>query len=121
RADQSVRHARGNQESRRAARRAHGLPPRRTARRASRAGDGDPRAGRHLSESAFRSALHPRAPREQARRRWRDDVVSGVRTIALPTYEVTVTPGALDHVAQIASATGAHRHAVITDDNVGPL
>jgi len=48
-------------------------------------------------------------------------VVSGVRTIALPTYEVTVTPGALDHVAQIASATGAHRHAVITDDNVGPL
>jgi len=48
-------------------------------------------------------------------------VVSGVRTIALPTYEVTVTPGALDHVARIAGATGAHRHAVITDDNVGPL
>ena len=47
--------------------------------------------------------------------------MSGVRTIALPTYEVTVTPGALDHVARIAGATGAHRHAVITDDNVGPL
>ena len=47
--------------------------------------------------------------------------MSGARTIALPTYEVTVAPGALDRVGEIASVSGAHRYAVITDDNVGPL
>jgi 3-dehydroquinate synthase len=47
-------------------------------------------------------------------------LVSGTRTIALPTYSVTVTPGALDTVGRIASDSGAHRFAVITDDNVGP-
>jgi 3-dehydroquinate synthase len=48
-------------------------------------------------------------------------LVSGARTIALPTYHVTVAPGALDRVAETAGASGAHRYAVITDDNVGPL
>lgn len=47
--------------------------------------------------------------------------MSGARTIALPTYEVTVAPGALERLGEIASATRAHRYAVITDDNVGPL
>ena len=48
-------------------------------------------------------------------------MVSGARTIALPTYDVTVAPGALERVAGMASASRAHRYAVITDDNVGPL
>ena len=47
--------------------------------------------------------------------------MSGVRTIALPTYDVTVAPGALDRVTEIATGGGAHRVAVITDSNVGPL
>jgi len=47
--------------------------------------------------------------------------VSAGRTIALPTYEVTVAPGALAAVGDIASKSGAHRFAVVTDDNVGPL
>jgi len=48
-------------------------------------------------------------------------VVTAARTIALPTYDVTVAPGALERVAETASGSGAHRYAVITDDNVGPL
>jgi len=44
-----------------------------------------------------------------------------VRTIALPTYEVTVAPGALDRIGEIAGTSNAHRYAVLTDDNVGPL
>jgi 3-dehydroquinate synthase len=47
--------------------------------------------------------------------------VSVARTIVLPTYDVTVAAGALDRVAEIAGGSGAHRYAVITDDNVGPL
>lgn len=46
--------------------------------------------------------------------------MSGARTIALPTYEVTVAPGALERVGEIAIVSGAHRCAVVTDDNVGP-
>jgi 3-dehydroquinate synthase len=48
-------------------------------------------------------------------------LVSRARTIALPTYQVTVAPGALERVGEIAGATGAHTFAVVTDDNVGPL
>ena len=44
-----------------------------------------------------------------------------VRTIALPTYEVTVAPGALERVGALDSVGRAHRCVVITDDNVGPL
>ena len=49
--------------------------------------------------------------------------MSGARTIALPTYEVSVAPGALGRIAEIAGANGgsAHRHVVITDSHVGPL
>ena len=47
--------------------------------------------------------------------------MTAARTIALPTYDVTVAPGALERVAETASGSGAHRYAVITDDNVGPL
>jgi len=48
--------------------------------------------------------------------------VSDVRTIALPTYQVTVSPGALERVVEIArTAERAHRFAIITDANVGPL
>lgn len=48
-------------------------------------------------------------------------MVSGARTIELSTYEVTVEPGALARVGEIAGSSGAHRYAVVTDDNVGPL
>lgn len=48
-------------------------------------------------------------------------MVSGARTIALPTYEVSVATGLLQHVGDIAGASGAHRYAIITDDKVGPL
>jgi len=44
-----------------------------------------------------------------------------IHTIALPTYEVTVAPDALDRIGEIAGTSNAHRYAVLTDDNVGPL
>ena len=47
--------------------------------------------------------------------------MSGPRRIALPTYEVTVAPGALAHIPEVAADSQAHRYVVITDDNVGPL
>src|SRR5262249_60807618 len=34
---------------------------------------------------------------------------------------VPVAPGALDRVGESATASNAHRYAVLTDDNVGPL
>jgi len=46
--------------------------------------------------------------------------VSGARRIELPTYQVTVAPGLLDRIGEIAGVSGAHRCAVVTDDNVGP-
>jgi 3-dehydroquinate synthase len=48
--------------------------------------------------------------------------VSVEREITLPWYRVTIAAGALDRVGEIARATApAHRYAVITDDNVGPM
>lgn len=45
-----------------------------------------------------------------------------VREIELPGYRVTVAPGALATAADRArEATGAHRFAIVTDANVGPL
>jgi 3-dehydroquinate synthase len=46
--------------------------------------------------------------------------VTGVRTIALPSYEVFLEQGALARIGELATASGAHRFAVVTDDNVGP-
>jgi 3-dehydroquinate synthase len=44
------------------------------------------------------------------------------REIALPTYRVTIAPGALDRIGEITRATApAHRYAIVTDSNVGPL
>lgn len=46
---------------------------------------------------------------------------AGLREVALPTYTVTIGPGALDRIGDIARATApAHRYAIITDTNVGP-
>lgn len=43
------------------------------------------------------------------------------RDIALPTYRVTVEPGALDRIGEIVRETApAHRYAIVTDSNVGP-
>ena len=48
--------------------------------------------------------------------------VSTAREIALATYRVTVAPGMLARAADIIRATAqAHRYAIITDSNVGPL
>ena len=44
------------------------------------------------------------------------------REVPLPTYVVTIAPGALDRIGDIVRETAAaHRYAIITDDNVGPL
>jgi 3-dehydroquinate synthase len=49
-------------------------------------------------------------------------VVSPVREIDLATYRVTVEAGAIDRAGKITSRVApAHRYAVITDSNVGPL
>lgn len=48
--------------------------------------------------------------------------MSGERAVALPTYDVTIAAGALDRLGEIAHSTArAHRYAIITDTNVGPL
>jgi 3-dehydroquinate synthase len=48
-------------------------------------------------------------------------VVSGAREVALPTYTVTIAPGALDTIGEtVRSVADAHRFAIVTDDNVGP-
>ena len=42
--------------------------------------------------------------------------------VSLPTYTVTIAPGALDRIGEIVrDAAPAHRYAIITDSNVGPL
>lgn len=44
------------------------------------------------------------------------------RVVALPTYDVTVAPGALARLGAIAAAAApAHRYVVVTDTTVGPL
>lgn len=44
------------------------------------------------------------------------------RVVALPTYDVTIAAGALDRLGEIARTTArAHRYAIVTDSNVGPL
>ena len=44
------------------------------------------------------------------------------RAIALPTYTVTISDDALSDIAAIVRrAAPAHRYAIITDDNVGPI
>jgi 3-dehydroquinate synthase len=49
-------------------------------------------------------------------------VVENARVIPLATYRVTVGAGALDHAGEIAKETApAHRYAIITDSNVGPI
>jgi 3-dehydroquinate synthase len=49
-------------------------------------------------------------------------VVNEARNVALPTYRVTIARGALDRAAEIVrSVAPAHRFAIVTDDNVGPL
>ncbi len=47
--------------------------------------------------------------------------MSGARRIGLPTYDVTVDPGLLDRIGELAGVSGAHRYAIVTDTNVGPL
>jgi len=43
------------------------------------------------------------------------------REVVLPTYVVTIAPGALDQIAEIVRTSApAHRYAIITDDTVGP-
>src|SRR5262249_47620327 len=100
---------------------AHRVPPRRATRRWARGGDGDSGARRHLSEPTLRSAVHARASREQARGHERGDVVITAREVSLPTYAVTIAPGAIDTIGDIvARCAPAHRIAIITDSNVGP-
>ncbi len=42
--------------------------------------------------------------------------------VALPTYRVTIAPGALGRIGDIVRDTApAHRYAIITDSNVGPI
>jgi len=44
------------------------------------------------------------------------------RTVALPTYDVTIAADALDQLGQIVRAYApAHRYAIVTDSNVGPV
>jgi len=48
--------------------------------------------------------------------------VTTTREIALPTYRVTIAAGALDRAADVVrDVASAHRYAVITDTNVGPI
>jgi 3-dehydroquinate synthase len=43
------------------------------------------------------------------------------RDVELRTYRVTIGPGLVDHVGEIARERApAHRYAVVTDDEVGP-
>lgn len=44
------------------------------------------------------------------------------REVRLPTYRVTIAPGALDRIGEIVrDVAPAHRYAIITDTNVGPI
>ena len=85
-------------------------------------GHGDSAARRHLPEPTVRSAVHARARREQAIGHRRGHVVTSAREIALPTYRVTIAAGALDRAGDVVrDVASAHRYAIITDSNVGPL
>jgi 3-dehydroquinate synthase len=47
---------------------------------------------------------------------------SATREVNLPTYTVTIAPGALDRIGELVRiSAAAHRYAIITDANVGPL
>lgn len=47
---------------------------------------------------------------------------TALREVPLPTYVVTIGPGALDRIGEIVRVSAAaHRYAIITDDTVGPL
>jgi 3-dehydroquinate synthase len=49
-------------------------------------------------------------------------VVTSARDITLPTYRVTIAAGALDRAGDvIRDVASAHRYAIITDTNVGPV
>lgn len=44
------------------------------------------------------------------------------REVSLPTYRVTIAPGALDRIGEIVRhAAPAHRYAIVTDSHVGPV
>lgn len=46
----------------------------------------------------------------------------GVAIVAAGGYDVAITPGALDHAAEIIRRVApGHRYALVTDSNVGPL
>jgi 3-dehydroquinate synthase len=48
--------------------------------------------------------------------------IRGSHEVRLATYAVTIEPGVLDRIGKIVdSVARAHRYAIITDDNVGPL
>jgi 3-dehydroquinate synthase len=48
--------------------------------------------------------------------------VSGTRRIALPTYDVTVGAGLLERLGDVVRTIApAHRYAIVTDTNVGPV
>ncbi|HEU5173851.1 MAG TPA: 3-dehydroquinate synthase [Gemmatimonadaceae bacterium] len=48
--------------------------------------------------------------------------VADAREVHLPGYAITIAPGALARAGEIVRAAApAHRYAVITDENVGPL
>jgi 3-dehydroquinate synthase len=49
-------------------------------------------------------------------------VVTSRREVALPTYTVTIGPDALRTVGDVVRAVApAHRYAIVTDSNVGPV
>jgi 3-dehydroquinate synthase len=49
-------------------------------------------------------------------------VVTAAREVALPTYRVTIAAGALDRIdAIVRDVAPAHRYAIVTDSNVGPV
>ena len=49
-------------------------------------------------------------------------MVTTARDVALPTYRVTIAAGALGRAADVVhEVASAHRYAIITDANVGPL
>ncbi|HEY4216387.1 MAG TPA: 3-dehydroquinate synthase [Gemmatimonadaceae bacterium] len=48
--------------------------------------------------------------------------MTSVREVALPTYTVTIAPNALASVGDVVRKVArAHRYAIITDSNVGPM
>src|SRR4051794_36554648 len=98
------------------------MPPCRTPSRRACIADGNSRTRRHLFESVVRSSVHAGACCEQTQWRERGTVVSKRREVSLATYRVTIGVGALDGIGEIVRQTApAHRYAIVTDENVGPL